>query len=208
MCNSVYVLQERVLLLAFQECHRALLRCTNQPSHSAPTDHYMCKHILHTRPYKVSHEPVSIHLPITRLLAGEFPHRGNLTVETDPLLVWQLHVFSEVLHNCKNEIVSILNTFTVIAEFFIQLHFFCGCRSLRALVSHRSCQVPPWLCGYCKLSVNWHIGYFYLGIHNKPTTSHILHTMLANIMFEALYGVGVQDRLVLGVCMCILYLAI
>ncbi|KAI4878590.1 hypothetical protein NFI96_016707 [Prochilodus magdalenae] len=61
---------ERVLLLAFQECHRALLRCTNQPFHSLPTDSYMCKHILHTRPYKVSQEPVSIHLPITRLLAG------------------------------------------------------------------------------------------------------------------------------------------
>uniref|UniRef100_A0AAR2LG23 E3 ubiquitin-protein ligase n=1 Tax=Pygocentrus nattereri TaxID=42514 RepID=A0AAR2LG23_PYGNA len=63
-CSS----DERVLLLAFQECHRALLRCTNQPFHSEPTDSYMCKHILHKRPYKVSQEPVSIHLPITRLL--------------------------------------------------------------------------------------------------------------------------------------------
>ncbi|XP_017331926.1 E3 ubiquitin-protein ligase UBR1 [Ictalurus punctatus] len=61
---------ERVLLLAFQECYRVLQRCTNQPFHSEPTDHYMCKHILHTRSYKVSQEPVSIHLPITRLLAG------------------------------------------------------------------------------------------------------------------------------------------
>ncbi|XP_062863007.1 E3 ubiquitin-protein ligase UBR1 [Trichomycterus rosablanca] len=61
---------ERVLLLAFQECHRALLRCTNQPFHSQSTDYYMCKHILHTRTYKVSQEPVSIHLPISRLLAG------------------------------------------------------------------------------------------------------------------------------------------
>ncbi|KAK2843429.1 hypothetical protein Q7C36_011644 [Tachysurus vachellii] len=65
-CSS----DERVLLLAFQECFRALQRCTNQPFHSEPTDHYMCKQILHTRPYKVSQEPVSIHLPITRLLAG------------------------------------------------------------------------------------------------------------------------------------------
>ncbi|XP_072545545.1 E3 ubiquitin-protein ligase UBR1 isoform X1 [Salminus brasiliensis] len=65
-CSS----DERVLLLAFQECHRALLRCTNQPLHSEPTDSYMCKHILHSRPYKVSQEPVSIHLPISRLLAG------------------------------------------------------------------------------------------------------------------------------------------
>ncbi|TSO25214.1 E3 ubiquitin-protein ligase UBR1 [Bagarius yarrelli] len=65
-CSS----DERVLLLAFQECHRALQRCTNQPFHTEPTDHYMCKHILRTRSYKVSQEPVSIHLPITRLLAG------------------------------------------------------------------------------------------------------------------------------------------
>ncbi|MCJ8736842.1 hypothetical protein PDJAM_G00016990 [Pangasius djambal] len=65
-CSS----DERVLLVAFQECHRALQRCTNQRFHSEPTDRYMCKHILHTRSYKVSQEPVSIHLPITRLLAG------------------------------------------------------------------------------------------------------------------------------------------
>ncbi|XP_058255493.1 E3 ubiquitin-protein ligase UBR1 isoform X2 [Hemibagrus wyckioides] len=65
-CSS----DERVLLQAFQECHCVLQRCTNQPFHSDPTDHYMCKHILHTRSYKVSEEPVSIHLPITRLLAG------------------------------------------------------------------------------------------------------------------------------------------
>jgi len=62
--------QERVLLLAFQECHRALMSCTNQPFRSEPTDSYMCKQILHSRPYKVSQEPVSIHLPISRLLAG------------------------------------------------------------------------------------------------------------------------------------------
>uniref|UniRef100_A0A671N0Y4 E3 ubiquitin-protein ligase n=1 Tax=Sinocyclocheilus anshuiensis TaxID=1608454 RepID=A0A671N0Y4_9TELE len=64
-CSS----DERVLLLAFQECHRALMSCTNQPFRSEPTDSYMCKQILHARPYKVSQEPVSIHLPISRLLA-------------------------------------------------------------------------------------------------------------------------------------------
>ncbi|XP_052436368.1 E3 ubiquitin-protein ligase UBR1 isoform X3 [Carassius gibelio] len=65
-CSS----DERVLLLAFQECHRALMSCTNQPFRSEPTDSYMCKQILHARPYKVSQEPVSIHLPVSRLLAG------------------------------------------------------------------------------------------------------------------------------------------
>uniref|UniRef100_A0A667XIL5 E3 ubiquitin-protein ligase n=1 Tax=Myripristis murdjan TaxID=586833 RepID=A0A667XIL5_9TELE len=59
---------DKILLLAFEECLKALLRCNNQPFHSEATDYYMCKHILHVRPYKVSQEPVSIHLPISRLL--------------------------------------------------------------------------------------------------------------------------------------------
>lgn len=63
-------LQVELLLLAFKECHTALMQCNNQPFHKEATDHYMCKHILHVRPYKVSQEPVSIHLPISRLLAG------------------------------------------------------------------------------------------------------------------------------------------
>ncbi|KAM4624786.1 E3 ubiquitin-protein ligase UBR1 [Polymixia lowei] len=69
-CSS----DEKVLLLAFRECHKALMRCNNQTFHSEPTDYYMCKHILHVRPYKVSQEPVSIHLPISRLLAGLCVH--------------------------------------------------------------------------------------------------------------------------------------
>ncbi|XP_055720910.1 E3 ubiquitin-protein ligase UBR1-like isoform X1 [Salvelinus fontinalis] len=65
-CSS----DETVLLLSFKECHRALTLCSNQPFHSKAIDYYMCKHILHVRPYKVSQEPVSIHLLISRALAG------------------------------------------------------------------------------------------------------------------------------------------
>ncbi|CAN9502154.1 unnamed protein product [Ophioblennius macclurei] len=65
-CSS----DEEILLLAFKECHTALMQCNNQPSHKDATDFYMCKHILFVRPYKVSQEPVSIHLPISRMLAG------------------------------------------------------------------------------------------------------------------------------------------
>ncbi|KAA8582212.1 hypothetical protein FQN60_008952, partial [Etheostoma spectabile] len=65
-CSS----DEEILLLAFEECHKALMQCNNQPFNREATDFYMCKHILHVRPYKVSQEPVSIHLPISRLLAG------------------------------------------------------------------------------------------------------------------------------------------
>ncbi|XP_005724070.1 E3 ubiquitin-protein ligase UBR1 [Pundamilia nyererei] len=65
-CSS----DDEILLLAFKECHTVLKQCNNQPFHRDATDYYMCKHILHARPYKVSREPVSIHLPISRLLAG------------------------------------------------------------------------------------------------------------------------------------------
>ncbi|XP_015206315.2 E3 ubiquitin-protein ligase UBR1 isoform X1 [Lepisosteus oculatus] len=65
---------EKVLLQAFKESHIALMQCTNQTFNSEATDFYMCKHILRTRPYKVSQEPVSIHLPISRLLAGLYVH--------------------------------------------------------------------------------------------------------------------------------------
>ncbi|TKS86434.1 E3 ubiquitin-protein ligase UBR1 [Collichthys lucidus] len=65
-CSS----DDEILLLAFKECHKVLKQCNNQPFHREPADYYMCKHILHVRPYKVSQQPVSIHLPISRLLAG------------------------------------------------------------------------------------------------------------------------------------------
>lgn len=63
-------LQEEIMLQAFKDCHTALIECNNQPFHKEATDFYMCKHILRARAYKVSQEPVSIHLPISRLLAG------------------------------------------------------------------------------------------------------------------------------------------
>ncbi|XP_062252629.1 E3 ubiquitin-protein ligase UBR1 [Platichthys flesus] len=65
-CSS----DDEILLLAFKECHKELMQRNNQPFRREATDYYMCKHILHVRPYKVSQEPVSIHLPISRLLAG------------------------------------------------------------------------------------------------------------------------------------------
>ncbi|XP_061600229.1 E3 ubiquitin-protein ligase UBR1 [Cololabis saira] len=65
-CSS----DENILLLAYKECHTVLMQCNNQPFYKEPKDYYMCKHILNVRPYKVSQAPVSIHLPISRLLAG------------------------------------------------------------------------------------------------------------------------------------------
>ncbi|KAM8834217.1 E3 ubiquitin-protein ligase UBR1 isoform 1-T1 [Synchiropus picturatus] len=65
-CSS----DDELLLLAFKECHMVLMQCNNQPFHREATDFYMCKQILQVRPYKVSQDPVSIHLPLSRLLAG------------------------------------------------------------------------------------------------------------------------------------------
>uniref|UniRef100_A0A8C2ZBI4 E3 ubiquitin-protein ligase n=1 Tax=Cyclopterus lumpus TaxID=8103 RepID=A0A8C2ZBI4_CYCLU len=65
-CSS----DDEILLLAFEECHKVLMQCNNQSFHREATNYYMLKHILHVCPYKVSQEPVSIHLPISRLLAG------------------------------------------------------------------------------------------------------------------------------------------
>ncbi|XP_076014612.1 E3 ubiquitin-protein ligase UBR1 [Genypterus blacodes] len=69
-CSS----DDEILLLTFKECHKALMQCGNQPFHREASDFYMCKHILHVRPYKVSQESVSIHLPISRLIAGLYVH--------------------------------------------------------------------------------------------------------------------------------------
>lgn len=56
------------------------MQCNNQPFQQEPVDYYMCKHILNVRPYKVSQQPVSIHLPITRLLAGRTPTIQTLEI--------------------------------------------------------------------------------------------------------------------------------
>ncbi|KAF3844844.1 hypothetical protein F7725_008007 [Dissostichus mawsoni] len=52
-CSS----DEEILMVAFKECHSVLMQCNNQPFHREATDYYMCKHIIHVHPYKVSQEP-------------------------------------------------------------------------------------------------------------------------------------------------------
>ncbi|XP_061751133.1 E3 ubiquitin-protein ligase UBR1 isoform X2 [Nerophis ophidion] len=65
-CSS----DDKILLEAFRHCHKLLQQCNNQPFRREAADNYMCKQILNVRPYKVSQEPVSIHVPLSRLLAG------------------------------------------------------------------------------------------------------------------------------------------
>lgn len=65
--------QERVLIEAYKKCLSALTHC-----HSGFTDGEqpitlsMCGHSVDTIRYCVSQEKVSIHLPVSRLLAGQF----------------------------------------------------------------------------------------------------------------------------------------
>ncbi|RXM32552.1 E3 ubiquitin-protein ligase UBR1 [Acipenser ruthenus] len=65
---------EELLLQGYKECYNTLMSCTNQPFKSEEIDTHMCNHVLRCKPYKVSQDPVSIHLPISRLLAGLYVH--------------------------------------------------------------------------------------------------------------------------------------
>lgn len=87
-CCSCLLLQETILLRAYKECHSVLMQCNNQTFHKEPKDFYMCKHILNVRPYKVSQEPVSIHLPISRLLAGRTTNIWNMQRSNNVIFFW------------------------------------------------------------------------------------------------------------------------
>ncbi|XP_028292985.1 LOW QUALITY PROTEIN: E3 ubiquitin-protein ligase UBR1 [Gouania willdenowi] len=112
-CSS----DEEILLLVFKECYTLLMRCNTQPFHGEATDYYMCKHILNVRPYKVSQEPVSIHLPISRLLENydfmllaEHPLRCIVLAAQVSAEMWRrngLSLVSQVYHyqdvKCRHE---------------------------------------------------------------------------------------------------------
>uniref|UniRef100_A0A8B9QUZ7 E3 ubiquitin-protein ligase n=1 Tax=Anas platyrhynchos TaxID=8839 RepID=A0A8B9QUZ7_ANAPL len=62
---------EELLLRAYKECHKAVMRCsTNSSRLREKTAFHLCGHTLESRPYRVSLDPVSIHLPLSRTLAG------------------------------------------------------------------------------------------------------------------------------------------
>lgn len=80
------MLQEHVLIEAYKKCLTVLTHC-----HSGFTDGEqpitlsMCGHSVDTIRYCVSQEKVSIHLPVSRLLAGRQP-RMSQVYENDILL--------------------------------------------------------------------------------------------------------------------------
>ncbi|KYO28439.1 hypothetical protein Y1Q_0016017 [Alligator mississippiensis] len=61
---------EDLLLKAYKECHRAVMRCSTNSHSRAKTFFHLCGHTLEYRPYRVSVDSVSIHLPLSRTLAG------------------------------------------------------------------------------------------------------------------------------------------
>nr|XP_035929857.1 E3 ubiquitin-protein ligase UBR1-like isoform X2 [Halichoerus grypus] len=62
---------EELLLVAYKECHKAVMRCSTSFISSSKTVVQLCGHTLETKSYRVSEDLVSIHLPLSRTLAGE-----------------------------------------------------------------------------------------------------------------------------------------
>ncbi|XP_073494949.1 E3 ubiquitin-protein ligase UBR1 isoform X1 [Phyllobates terribilis] len=74
--NVLILLQEwcasndDVLLTTYKDCHRVVLGCVKPVTFHQRTLVQMCGHSYHSYPFKVSRDPVSIHLPLSRMLAG------------------------------------------------------------------------------------------------------------------------------------------
>ncbi|XP_021495068.1 E3 ubiquitin-protein ligase UBR1 isoform X1 [Meriones unguiculatus] len=61
---------EDLLLVAYKECHKAVMKCSTNFMSSSKTVVQLCGHVLETKSYRVSEDLVSIHLPLSRTLAG------------------------------------------------------------------------------------------------------------------------------------------
>ncbi|KAG9481380.1 hypothetical protein GDO78_010558 [Eleutherodactylus coqui] len=61
---------EVVLLKTYKDCHRGVLQCIKPVTSHQKTLVEMCGHSYQSYPFKVSRDPVSIHLPLSRVLAG------------------------------------------------------------------------------------------------------------------------------------------
>uniref|UniRef100_A0A8C4M5C4 E3 ubiquitin-protein ligase n=1 Tax=Equus asinus asinus TaxID=83772 RepID=A0A8C4M5C4_EQUAS len=61
---------EELLLVAYKDCHKAVMRCSTSFMSSSKTVVQLCGHTLETKSYRVSEDLVSIHLPLSRTLAG------------------------------------------------------------------------------------------------------------------------------------------
>ncbi|XP_075049273.1 E3 ubiquitin-protein ligase UBR1 [Mixophyes fleayi] len=61
---------EDVLLRTYKDCHHSVLQCIKPVSSQQKTLIEMCGHSYESYPFRVSRDPISIHLPLSRMLAG------------------------------------------------------------------------------------------------------------------------------------------
>lgn len=61
---------EDVLQKTYQHCHHSVLQCIKPVTSQQKTHVELYGHSYHSYPFKVSRDPVSIHLPLSRILAG------------------------------------------------------------------------------------------------------------------------------------------
>ncbi|XP_033001993.1 E3 ubiquitin-protein ligase UBR1 isoform X1 [Lacerta agilis] len=61
---------EALLVTAYKECHATVLRCSASNYSWDKTVIHLCGHTLESKRFRVSADPVSIHLPLSRMLAG------------------------------------------------------------------------------------------------------------------------------------------
>lgn len=60
-----------MLVTAYKECHAAVMRCSVSNYLRDKAVIHLCGHTLESTRFNVSADPVSIHLPLSRMLAGE-----------------------------------------------------------------------------------------------------------------------------------------
>ncbi|CAH2328512.1 E3 ubiquitin- ligase UBR1 isoform X3 [Pelobates cultripes] len=61
---------EEILMKAYKACHQTVLQSSNATSSLQKSKIRICGHTYESHPFRVSMDPVSIHLPLSRLLAG------------------------------------------------------------------------------------------------------------------------------------------
>uniref|UniRef100_A0A2K6EIX3 E3 ubiquitin-protein ligase n=1 Tax=Propithecus coquereli TaxID=379532 RepID=A0A2K6EIX3_PROCO len=96
---------EELLLVAYKECHKAVMRCSTSFICGSKTVVQLCGHTLETKSYRVSEDLVSIHLPLSRTLAGLHVRLSRLGAvsrlhEFVPLEDFQIEVLVEYPLRC------------------------------------------------------------------------------------------------------------
>ncbi|KAG8449458.1 hypothetical protein GDO86_016202 [Hymenochirus boettgeri] len=63
-----------ILLKCYNECYQSILRCYTPVATQQKKPIEMCGHSYKSYPFQVSKDPISIHLPLSRMLAGLYSH--------------------------------------------------------------------------------------------------------------------------------------